>query len=438
MKKLVKTNWLELLEILIVLFDIFFHIIPVIPLVIVCIVVSLCSLDVIGAYVVSVIALPTLLGSTLYLLNITGVASILELLFFLICLYRWKYKKIYQIKNVNNGIQSLLFVLFLLSLSALFSNGGNFAFTKVQETWLNGLFSFFAFSLLLSNPQKCNYIKVGLCLILYSYLLLLLSPLLNKGTGPDNLLDFGYLRAQNLFALEDEKYVIDYQHVGFFATIGCGVILLRTLWENINVKFVFFCVLLCTTASLYSGARQFIIISIVIMGIKLCLQRKNNLGLVNIAVGIIAIFLFVQFLTGDGGALNSVKTEGYLAASNRDLVTYKGLADFVSNPVFGIGYGRFVFGGRFGLYPHNLIVEILCELGIVGFTIIVYKSYIPAIRIFKHYKPCLYLFMILLLRAMVSGGIDSNIMFFSFVFSTSCLMNLVNVKFDKELNSKIA
>ena len=102
MKKLVKTNWLELLEILIVLFDIFFHIIPVIPLVIVCIVVSLCSLDVIGAYVVSVIALPTLLGSTLYLLNITGVASILELLFFLICLYRWKYKKIYQIKRGCN------------------------------------------------------------------------------------------------------------------------------------------------------------------------------------------------------------------------------------------------------------------------------------------------------------------------------------------------
>lgn len=424
MKELVKTNWIELLGILIVLSDIFFHIIPVVPLILVCIVVSLYSLDTIGAYVVSVIALPTLLGSTLYLLNITGIATIIEIIFFLICFYRWQYQKVYHINNFSSGIKSMLFVLILLSLSALFSNGGNYAFTKVRDTYINALFSFFAFSWLLSNPQKCNYVKVGLCLILYSYLLLLLSPLFNNGVGPEGFLDFGYLRTQNLFVLEDEKYLIDYQHVGFFATIGCGIILLGTLWKNINVKFVLFCVCLCTIASLYSGARQFIIISIVIMGIQIYLQRKGILRLSYSAVGIIAIVLFLQFLMGDGGLLNSVKTEGYLVASNRYLITYKGWDDFVSNPIFGIGYGRFIFDGRYGLYPHNLIIEMLCELGIIGFGLIIFKSYIPAIRIFKFYKPCLYLFVILLLRAMVSGGIDSNIIFFSFVFSTSCLMNL--------------
>ncbi|MBT6217030.1 MAG: T9SS type A sorting domain-containing protein [Candidatus Marinimicrobia bacterium] len=42
---------------------------------------------------------------------------------------------------------------------------------------------------------------------------------------------------------------------------------------------------------------------------------------------------------------------------------------FMQNPLFGIGVGNFSIWGDGWLYPHNIIIEILCETGLIGFCL---------------------------------------------------------------------
>ena len=423
MRQLIKENMLEIALMFFIFINIFFGLFPVIPTIVIIVAISFYRVGLIGACVLTSFALSTLLGSTLGVIGIFGIASLLQYLVLLMCLYKWLVKHEFKMFYWSEGLKSLSLLFFVLFLSSIITTGGDYAFVKIYDTIFNGVIYFFAFALLLSNPDKCNFLRIGVYLILYSYLMLLLSPLLNTGSGPSGILDFGYLRQQNLLVLEDEKLVIDYQHVGFFATLGAGIIFLSSLWNRLNDKFVVLSLVLCTLSSLYSGARQFMIISIALIVLYVLLSKQQKGKLFYIAIGIgVSVFL-LKFLFSEGGMLNSVKEDGYLEASNRDLVLLKGVYDFINSPFLGVGYGRFFFG-KYGLYPHNLFVELLCEIGLVGTFIFLCSVIKPIKMIIKNYKPCIYIFVIIFLRSMTSGGMDSNIMMFSFLFACFSLKRI--------------
>ncbi len=48
---------------------------------------------------------------------------------------------------------------------------------------------------------------------------------------------------------------------------------------------------------------------------------------------------------------------------------------FIQSPVWGVGLGNFQDYGNNWLYPHNLILEILSEAGIIGFVLFVYYMF---------------------------------------------------------------
>ena len=420
MKSIIKEYGIELLSIVLVYANIFFNIFPVIPVVLCLLLLSLFRSGLIGAFVLSSYALPVVLGSTLYSIGITGVASLIQVILFFICLYHWRVTKRLCVLNFSKAIRPLMYIFLLLVISSIVSSGGNYAFIKCKDTIVNGILVFFSFALIFSNPEKCDCRKIGLYLILYSFLMLLLSPLLNNGSGPADLFDFGYLRRNNMDVLERELFTIDYQHVGTFATLGCAMIMLQTLWAKDN-KLIIIGLILSSLSSLYSGARQSMIISVTLILLWSIFQERNKKSTILYAcIGVSVVIMLVGFLFAEGGMLNSVKEDGYLEASNRDLVLLKGVTDFLDNPFLGVGYGRFFFG-KYGLYPHNLIVELLCELGLIGVLIIFSLSLKPIIQIIKNYKPCVYLLVVYFLRSMTSGGLDSNIMLFGFISSTICI-----------------
>jgi O-antigen ligase len=425
MNNLIRNNFVELFAIIVVFVDLFYTIIPPVPLILALILVSLYRTGLIGGYFLSSFALPILLGSTLYTLGITRIATIVELLLFGVCVYQWKVKRSIFFLNYHRGIAYMFSVLLVFVFSSLISTGGDFAITKLINAITCGLFVFFAYGFLLSNPGKCDYTRVGLNLILYSFLMLLLSPLLNQGGGPSNFLDFGYLRLQNTYALAYEQvFLIDYQHVGFFATMGCGCIFLGSKKNQLNSTFLFLCIALCTVVSLYSGARQFVVISLVLLMLWAFFQRKKSSPTLFYVLAAISVIVFIlSSILEQGGMLYSVKDEGYLEASGRAAIMMKGIDDFLKHPILGVGFGRFEFSGRYDLYPHNLVVESLCELGCLGLLIIVFIVYKPFRYLIKNQKQCLFLLSVYFLRSMASGGLDSNIMLFSFIFAVLSLKN---------------
>lgn len=432
MKQIIKANLIELFAVIVVVVNIFISVIPVLPLLFVLVLLSLFRTGFVGAYFLSSYALPVLLGSALYVIGVTGIATIVEIVLFFACLFLWIVKKELAFYCFKKAFSLLFLILVLFSLSSLFTNGGNYALTKILDSCLLGVFVLFAYGFFFSNPQKCDYTRVGLYLILYSFLMLLISPLLNNGAGPANVLDFGYLRTQNTMILSDEKFVVDYQHVGLFATLGCACIFLEAMKDKLNLPFLMLCVLLCTVSSLYSGARQSVVISLVLLLFAIFQHKKSFSRVFSFAfVTLLLVFLF-NMLVGDEGMFNSVKEEGYMDASGRGLYLIKGVNDFLENPWFGVGFGRFDFYGDYGRYPHNMFVEILCELGIVGLLVIFIIIFKPLIQLFKSEKACLPLLLVYFLRSMTSGGLDSNIMMFSFIFATMSLSllkkNSINIK----------
>ncbi len=93
-----------------------------------------------------------------------------------------------------------------------------------------------------------------------------------------------------------------------------------------------------------------------------------------------------------------------------------GLELFSEHPVMGIGLGRFKEESGLGYpHPHNLLVEVLAELGLIGFAMFGLLYLLPAASAFvggANRDPVgmmvvsLYLFYFL--NAMVSGGINDN------------------------------
>ena len=422
MKHFLKQNTLELSAIIIVFVNIFFNFIPILPLVFGLIILSLYRTGVIGAFMLSSYAVTVLLGSTLFLLGITGISTAVQLLLFFSCLYLWIIRKSIKFYNFKLCFHYLFFVLLIFVISALMMTGGDYALIKIKDSVYRGILTLFAFGFFFSNLEKCNTTRIGLYLILYSYLMLLIAPLLNGGSGPVSILDFGYLRLQNTLVLNDVELVVSHQHVGLFATLGCAFVLFDNKSSKNSNSLRLFCTLLAIFASLYSGARQSIVISILLLLLWSLFEGKLRFsGFVYAILGTLIAILIIDSVFSEGGMLYSVRESGYLEASNRSDVMHKALDDFVHHPVFGVGFGHFEFYGRYGKYPHNLFVEILCELGAIGLITILVIVYRPLKYMILNEKTCIFILIVYFLRSMTSGGIDTNIMLFSYIFSTLSL-----------------
>ncbi|MCA9422354.1 MAG: O-antigen ligase family protein [Nitrospira sp.] len=108
--------------------------------------------------------------------------------------------------------------------------------------------------------------------------------------------------------------------------------------------------------------------------------------------------------------------KGAFQESGRAMLFSKAWTEFRDSPVFGQGVGNFSrdpypksfrIGNQEGYYPHNLILEIMCELGTVGLAF-----FVIAMRPGKHYWHInnIYqiLFIVSFIFAMTSGSIAAN------------------------------
>jgi O-antigen ligase len=149
--------------------------------------------------------------------------------------------------------------------------------------------------------------------------------------------------------------------------------------------------------------------------------RKSNkiiLGVIGLAVGLFFLRAAPNQITS---RMQTPVTEEWSAAF-RLLAWYKAYGFFMQSPLLGIGTGSFKLNLPFVpfLYPHNLILEMACENGVLGLLIIILflsatvflgLSTIRKAHVYKEKQLAIVLlvaFTYTVWNAMFSGDISSN------------------------------
>lgn len=104
------------------------------------------------------------------------------------------------------------------------------------------------------------------------------------------------------------------------------------------------------------------------------------------------------------------------------------IGEFLNNPI--LGNGVFYFEKKYGTYPHNWLLELLCDLGIIITTIICFFIIILLIKLFKVINGNIHIMGIILLcfsyvpKYMLSGSIYLNgTLMFSITFAMLYIYN---------------
>lgn len=119
------------------------------------------------------------------------------------------------------------------------------------------------------------------------------------------------------------------------------------------------------------------------------------------------------------GYFNRASNKGIVEESGRLMLFKAAIIDFNSSPLIGVGLGRFYKNkskyinfkmhnsNTLNVYPHNLPLEILCELGIIGILLFILLLR-PGFWLFHPESIYFYLFYLSFLFSLTSGDIISN------------------------------
>ena len=165
----------------------------------------------------------------------------------------------------------------------------------------------------------------------------------------------------------------------------------------------------------YSSARQAFLVFVLTLLLYGVLFKKLNIKyLIFISIVGGVGYMWKTIMEAESVAFLMGATEG--EGSGRDRIIKVAMNQFYQNPLFGVGFGRFFIDNEYGCNEHNLFVEILTELGIIGFFfffIPILNSFVSSYRYIKKYilefSPFLCLFLAYFVRSLVSSDLRESI-----------------------------
>lgn len=375
--------------------------------------------------------LPDIAGYVFNPLGINHVGGALKYLGLGVLLGMMVIRKV-KMNQLLKGLVPLLFFFLLLFFSVISTYGGTHAMPKLISTIRHGLIGFFAYSFLFSNKERFDFTKMGMLFIVLAVFLVPMSIRVNGISGPSNLFDFGFMRYQtheDFFGSgEGGSFHINYQGTGFLLLIGFGFYMIES--QKNRLLHVLLMLSIIMVFLLYIGSRQAIIsglVMILVWGLFLYRdevskrQNKTLKRLLVIALIVGILYNVVGMLISEDGILFSLAEKGYVEGAGRGMWLMAGVEQFLANPVWGVGYGRYMLWGQYGSYPHNLFIELLCETGLIGFSIVMMLGIPAAVRSRKVSMEFLLLWLACFLRSMVSGDISLNIIVFAILFALSSI-----------------
>ena len=280
----------------------------------------------------------------------------------------------------------------------------------------------------------------GLCQILFVSTICMFAFCIDKyKIIPGGIADYNWFRTQCLqhygkYAT-GEPMLISYQPIGMMALFAVAIYLSQV---KMNLGKALFYTMCAFQLTMVSGARQAIFGVFVVIALRLVVFRAANIDnkhffkkLLLSSIGLVVVFavmfLYMSRLSSD--VVVDTVSEG---DDGRQLLYLEALAIFRNSPILGAGIGGFNAITDDG-WPHNFILELLCETGMVGtglFVLIVayslYKRKAGLMHITSTGQFYFLFLAALFVRVMVSSDLSESIELFSAVFALSSSQLLVN------------
>lgn len=373
-------------------------------------------------------------GVFFFIYGVRGIGSILFLTALLIFLKEEKS----ILKRIASYSAPLVLILCYFGLSALFTTGGNYAGEKFFRTCTSAMFTVVPFALFFYKIEKFNLSKLALMVCAYGFFTFSVGVEYLGLPRISNIFDLGYFRIQMAFAQNSGAEVgFNYQNIGFY---GCFALSLMGFFKNPTVRtdriIKTSIYLLSSLVVLYSGSRQSIFAWLILIAI---IATKGKVFSLRIIIACSILFVILQwFQSLDLWLFTDLQNaNNILEGSQRDKLIEAGMSQFYSSPIWGVGYGRFRWEYGYGAYPHNFMVELLSECGIVGTTIIliipIYFFFHNILKVHigkENMVGVLCIIIPYIIRALVSADMSSNIEFFAILFMVPFL------KHSKEMGCK--
>jgi hypothetical protein len=351
------------------------------------------------------------------------------------------WKDIYKWRSLLfKGYIQLFFIFILFGFSAYFNDGGDYYAIKLLDTFSYGTLSYIGFSILFINRDSVRFSLLAMIIILWSAFLLRFVIVINNIPGPSNLFHFGFMREQTIaygsYALiAEDDLTIPYHLPGFLSLIGLSLFLVKN--EKFSRLIKWYIWILAFMIIFYTGARQNLLTYFILLLVYLMTLNDYSFIFKSLSIIIVGAASIVILLSINSDVIQDIilsgTVSGAIEVSGRSGLVSRGLELFNTSPIWGIGFGHYNYRGIFDTFPHNFIIELLAEVGILGFSSIIILTASSFLRsrhkllvLHKNnFKPYLILFP-LIVRAMISGSMTSNIIVFSFIFSLNCLTRMLD------------
>ncbi len=291
---------------------------------------------------------------------------------------------------------------------------------KIFYIIYNGIIFFISYYTL-DKSKSFSLERISILLILVSIFLFSFAEF-KYNLHPASIMDFNWVRTGLNYQLytTQESLLVDYQEIGMDLTYAVAFVLggkkLPKYWLIYTV--------VCSYLILMSGARQALLGFVVIFFIRMTLlsNKRKFTRFIFYAVAVLLIIGFFMLLQNlDISILNSTLEEG---DSERMIIWTMALNLFLDNPVWGVGLGGFHLYVIDYPWPHNFVLEILCECGLYGAVslLLVSMFYIYRNKItVKHLTSRnLYYFIFVFaffVRVMVSSDLTQSIGLFAALFA---------------------
>lgn len=345
------------------------------------------------------------------------------LVVFLGVLLLWRQIKPFLKRNLK-GITCLILVFIVFFVAFLYGPNNLYSNRKIVEITINGLLLLFAYSVFNSSAIISNT-AISQSLITTVIAFFVMGIQQYGFTPPDSFIDYEWYRYNSVLLRDEEISGVGYQSIGMNALYAFVFLLSQNKPKGNNI-IVFLYYMVGVQLILSSGARQAIfgLIVIFIIYVLYYNESKNIIKRVStVSLGLFFVYLGIRFVMDldIGFIANSLNPErgDYLSATGREPIYLTAISIINEFPLFGVGLGGFSEYSA-GAYPHNFILEIITETGLVGLlllTIIIIVYFKSSNISLKHKTANGTFFFIILaclfIRALFSSDLTESIGLFS-------------------------
>ncbi len=322
----------------------------------------------------------------------------------------------YTQKEVTDSLIRFALLMIVFFIWYLFGPRHDYSTTKIVYIFFFGLITIFSMRYFISR-YDIQYLKIAILLGLISVTYIVVGIEFYHYGRPQDYFDISFIRDSFYSLMRDEATLpFTYHTIGNTAFIGMAFLLCRQRDElNAVMKYQILSFLLIVI--ILSQARQAFFGSLLLLYFKVFVNRSSG-GKRFFSIGLIT--LLAVWIVGYI-ALNSDVFLSTLQASNAEEAvnrSYDRAIDmFKGNVLIGSGLGGYSLSGQ-REYPHNILLELLSEMGLIGTLLVFAATLFPFISKFKRwFNPTVtgvYPLMLIIpyfIRSLSSSDLTENIIF---------------------------